>query len=97
MRQTPGRPVDAIVTPVAGFSPETISIWTSEQLAPGSTVVSDGLASFHLVTTAACSHEAIVTGGKHPNDVPQLRWIHTVPGNLKPSISGIFQDLNSDQ
>jgi len=45
-------------------------------------VLSDDLASFRCFTTAGCSHEPIVTGGKYPNDLPQFRWINTLVGNL---------------
>ena len=31
---------------------------------------------------------AIGTGGKHPNELPQFRWINTVLGNLKTSFNG---------
>ena len=47
-------------------------------MAPGSVVLSDGLACFRSVTKAGCSHQAVVTGGKHPNDLPQARWINTM-------------------
>lgn len=40
---------------------------------PGSQVLSDGLACFRAVTTANCHHKSVVTGGKHPNDLPQFR------------------------
>jgi hypothetical protein len=36
----------------------------------GPLVLSDGMACFRSVTTAGCSHQAIVTGGKHPSDLP---------------------------
>lgn len=36
----------------------------------GSQVLSDGMACFRSVTTAGCSHQAIVTGGKHSSDLP---------------------------
>ena len=63
-----GHPIHAKITPVAGFSSEAVGAWAREHLAPGSQVLSDGLACFRSVTTAGCSREAIVTGGKHPND-----------------------------
>jgi hypothetical protein len=87
-------PVHARTTAVSGFSSEAIADWAKHHLAAGSQVLSDGLACFHAVTTAGCSHEAIVTGGKHPNDLPQFRWINMLLGNLKTSFNGTFHAFN---
>jgi transposase-like protein len=92
-----GHPIHAKITPVRSFSSGTISTWASQNLAPGSAVLSDGLACFRSVTVAGCSHEAVVTGGKHPNDLPQFRWINTILGNLKTSLSGTFHAFNFDK
>jgi hypothetical protein len=92
-----GHPIHAKITPVAGFSSEALGAWAREHLAPGCTVLSDGLACFRSVTTAGCSHEPVVTGGKHPNDLPQFRWINTLLGNLKTSLSGTFHSFNFDK
>ena len=61
-----GHPIHARITPVSGFSSEAIGEWARRHLAPGSSVLSDGLACFRSVTTANCHHKAVVTGGKHP-------------------------------
>jgi transposase-like protein len=92
-----GHPILAKITPVIGFSSEAIGVWARENLAPGSAVLSDGLACFRSVTTTGCSHQAIVTGGKHPNDLPQFHWINTLLGNLKTSLSGTFHAFNFDK
>jgi hypothetical protein len=60
-------------------------------------VLSDGLACFRSVTTAACSHEAVVSGGKHSNDLPEFRWINILFGNLKTGISGALHALIFDK
>ena len=91
-----GHPIHVKMTPVSGFSSDAVGAWAREHLAPGSAVFSDGLACFRSVTTAGCSHEAVVTGGKHPNDLPQFRWINTLLGNLKTSFSGTFHAFNFD-
>ena len=49
------------------------------------------------MTTANCHHKAVVTGGKHPNDLPQFRWINTLPGNLKTSFSSTFHAFNFEK
>jgi hypothetical protein len=80
----------ARITAVSGFSSEAISAWAREPLAAGSQVLSDVLARFRAVTTAGCSHQAIVTVRKLPFVLPQFRWINTLLGNLKASFNGTF-------
>ena len=91
-----GHPIHAKITPVAGFSSEAVGAWARENLDPGCAVLSDGMACFRSVTTAGCSHEAIVTAGKHPNDL-QFRWINTLLENLKRALSGTFHAFNFDK
>jgi transposase-like protein len=92
-----GHPIHARVTAVSGFSSEAIADWAKRHLSPGSQVLSDGLACFRAVTTANCHHKAVITGGKHPNELPQFRWINTLLGNLKTSFSGTFHAFNFDK
>ena len=82
---------------MSGFSSEAIGHWAAEHLAPGCVVLSDGLACFRSVTIAGCSHQAFVTGGKHPNDLPQFRLINTLPSNLKISFCGTFHAFIFDK
>ena len=65
-----GHPIHARITAVSSFSSEAIADWAKHHLMPGCQMFSDGLAHFRAVTTAGCSHEAIVTGGKHPISCP---------------------------
>ena len=90
-------PIHPRITAVSGFSLEAISDWAKRHLAPGSHDLSDGLACFRAVTTDDCHHKAAVTGGKHPNDLPQFRWINTLLGNLKISFSGSFHAFNFEK
>jgi hypothetical protein len=88
-----GHPIHARISAVSDFSSEAIADWAERHLMPGSHVLSDGLACFRAVTTANCHHKAVVTGGKHPNDLPQVSWINTLHGNVKTSFSGTERDL----
>lgn len=92
-----GHPIHAKITPVIGFSSEAVGSWAMAHLDPDCAVLTDGLACFRSVITAGCSHEAVVTGGKHPNDLPQFRWVNTLLGNLKTSLSGTFHAFNFDK
>lgn len=85
-----GHPLRVKLTPVSGFSLNAISQWARTNLAPGSTVRSDGLACFTAVTAAGCAHRPTVVGGRKPKDLPEFRWINTVLGNLKTSLTGSY-------
>jgi hypothetical protein len=92
-----GHPIHVRITAVSGFSSEAIFDWSKRHLAPGSHDFSDGLACFRAVTTTNCHHKAVITGRKHPNDLPQFRWINTLLGNLKTIFNGTFHAFNFDK
>lgn len=54
----------------------------------------DGLACFGAVTTAGCEHRPTVMVGRKPKDVPQFKWINTILGNLKTSLSGCYHSFD---
>lgn len=85
-----GHPLRAKFTPVSGFTLSAITVWAKGNLASGSTVFSDGLACFSAVTAAGCTHQPTVVGGRKPKDLPEFKWINTVLGNLKTSLSGAY-------
>jgi hypothetical protein len=89
-----GHPIHAKITPIAGFTSEALSVWARQHLSRCCSVLSDGLACFRSVVAAGCSHTAVVTGGRHPNDLPEFRWINILLGNLKTSFSGTFHAFN---
>jgi hypothetical protein len=55
-----GHPLRAKLTLVPGFTLKAIAEWAKSNLAPGSTVLSDGLACFNAVTDAGCVHQPTV-------------------------------------
>ena len=85
-----GRPLRIKLTPVSGFTLKAISVWAKDHLAPNSAVFSDGLACFGAVTDAGCSHQPTVMAGRKPKEVPEFKWINTILGNLKTSLSGSY-------
>ncbi len=85
-----GHPSRTKLTLVPGFTLKAIAQWAKDNLAPGSTVFSDGLACFSAVTDAGCAHQPTVVGGRKPKDLPEFQWINTVLGNLKTSLSGSY-------
>ena len=84
------RPLRVQMTPVPGFTLKTVTAWAKDHLAPGSAVFSDGLACFGAVAEVGCSHYPTVMAGRKPRDVPEFKWINTVLGNLKTSLSGCY-------
>lgn len=91
---TEGHPLRTRLTPVATFTTEAVAHWAEASLVPGSTVSSDGLACFRGVTAADCTHQPTVVGGRKPSELPEFRWINTVLGNLKTSLSGCHHALD---
>ena len=85
-----GHPSRVKLTPVAGFTTEAIAAWAKSHLTAGCSVTSDGLACFAGVSAAGCLHHPIVAGGRKPNDLPEFRWVNTVLGNVKTSLSGAY-------
>ena len=80
------RPLRVRLTPVPGFTLKAVAAWAKEHLA----VSSDGLACFGAVTEAGCSHQTTVIAGRKPKEVPEFKWINTVLGNLKTTLSGCY-------
>lgn len=85
-----GHPLRIKLTPISGFSLKAIAQWAPSCLASNSTVFSDGLACFTAVTAAGCTHHPTVVAGRKPKDLPEFKWINTVLGNLKTSLSGSY-------
>ena len=86
-----GKPCFMRLTPIAGFSKQTVKDWATQNLASTAHVVSDGLHSFSQVLQVATSHERHVTGGgRQAAKRPELRWVNTMLGNLKTALSGTY-------
>lgn len=75
------------------FTNESIINWVKSSVEPYSTVKSDGLACFGAVKTIGCVHKVTVAGGRKPYELPEFKWVNTVLGNLKNSISGTHHSL----
>ena len=63
-----GKPIHLQLRVVPGFTKEAICDWAKASVAPGSHVLSDGLACFNGVVDAGCVHSPTVTGGGRPKD-----------------------------
>jgi hypothetical protein len=78
---------------VSGFTSQAIGKWAKARLKPGCVGLSDGLGCFAAVTEAGCVHIPRVVGTLKPKDLPEFKWINTVLGNLKTTLSGAFHAL----
>jgi len=88
-----GHPLYVKVTQVPGFTNDAISKWARSNLASGTAVPSEGLACFGAVTDAGCTHCVEVVGKRKPRDLPQFKWVNTVLGNLKTTLSGAYKSF----
>jgi hypothetical protein len=88
-----GGPTHLKLDVVSSFTSQSIGKWAKTRLAPGCVVLSDGLSCFAAVTDAGCIHLPRVVGALKPKDLPEFKWINTVLGNLKTTLSGAFHAL----
>ncbi len=90
-----GHPTRMQLCVIKGFRSKEISRWAKCHIAPGSRVISDGLACFSAVKEAGCSHNAIVTGGG-PGSVTRKEfiWVNTMIGNVKNALIGTYHAIN---
>ncbi|MBK1646117.1 IS1595 family transposase [Thiocapsa imhoffii] len=89
-----GHPLRAKFTPLSGFTRAAVAAWAGANLAPTSTVISDGLACFAGVTDIGCTHQPTVVGTRKPKELPMFQWINTVLGNLKTGFSGAYHSFD---
>lgn len=73
------------------FTKEAIDAWANKSLAAASYVFSDGLKCFAGLDGNVRQHETqVLGGGREGVKHPAFRWVNTMLGNLKTSISGTY-------
>ncbi|MBD8871200.1 IS1595 family transposase [Rhodanobacter sp. DHB23] len=89
-----GRPIHLRLDVVSSFRRSALCEWAGRALAPGASVLSDGLTAFTGVAWAGVPHEAIVCGrGRQAVQQPRLHWVNTILGNLKTALNGTHHAL----
>lgn len=84
-----GRPTHLKLSPLPAFSRQAIAQWAQAHLSPGTLVSSDGLACLTGVTESGCTHSPFVVGQHKPRELPEFKWVNTILGNLKTSLSRV--------
>ena len=89
------RPRRMRLTVVKGFRKREVEKVARRDLAPGSTVVSDGLSCWPAVAAAGCDHRPMRTGaGPRAARWSPFRWVNTVLGNIKAAIVGTYRHVS---
>ena len=92
-----GRPRKLKLAPVRGFRKREIARGAAQWLAPGSTVVTDGLGCWCVLGEGAYNHRPVRTGsGPKAGRVASFKWVNTTPGNIKSAITGTYRKLGQD-
>jgi transposase-like protein len=83
------------LTVVEGFRKKEVEKLAERDLAPGSTVVSDGLSCWPAVERAGCTHFPMATGsGKRAAGWAPFKWVNTTLGNIKTAIAGTYHHVS---
>ena len=92
-----GRPHKLKPAPVRGFREREIARCAARWLAPGSTVVTNGLGCWRVLGEGSWSHRAVRTGsGPKAARVVSFKWGNTTLGNIKSAITGTYRELGPD-
>jgi len=84
------------LTVVKGFRKKEVEKLAKRDFAPGSNVVSDGLACWPAVAKAGCDHFPMVTGsGQQAARWAPFRWVNTTLGNIKTAIAGTYHHVSA--
>ena len=87
-----GRPRKIKLRRIARFKRARVQSLAKRIIAPGSSVVTDGLACFRGVADAGCEHIALATGGgRSAARHPSFKWVNTMLGNIKTAIVATYR------
>lgn len=86
------KPARLKVRRIARFKRKRVKSLAKRIIAPGTFVVTDGLACFKGITDAGCEHYSITTGsGRRAALHPSFHWVNTVLANIKTAIVGTYK------
>jgi transposase-like protein len=83
------KPMKISLRKVSGFTKKELKNWATRNLLDGTLVASDGFKCFNGIEMAGYPHIPIKTGsGKKSCTI--FKWVNTILGNVKNSISGTY-------
>ncbi len=89
-----GKPDQILLRRVAGFRKASVGKLARKALAPDAHVISDGLSCFTAVTEAGCTLTQVKTGGgAKAAKKPAFKWVNTILGNIKSSLTGTYRAI----
>ena len=81
--------------PLEAFTKKDIAKLARAHFEASANVASDGLACFRAVEKAGCKHFPMTTGsGKRSAQWSPFKWVNTVLGNVKSSITGTYRRIS---
>ena len=87
-----GKPKRIKLRLVKRFGKANIKALTIKHIRTTARVVTDGLNCFRGVAAAGCKHERhVVAKLGHSEKLPQFKWVNTIVGNVKGSITGTYR------
>jgi hypothetical protein len=88
------RPKKIKLLPIRRFGKPEVEKLAKAHLAPGSKIVSDGLACWQGVEQASCEHVAMATAsGRKAAQWSPFKWVNTALGNIKAARAGTYRKL----
>jgi len=86
-----GRPRQAVMTPISGFTLKALADWAQQHLHPDAEVYSDELGAFRAVIAAGHAHTVVESfGGRPATEAGNIHWLNTVLSNVKRSLDGTY-------
>ena len=89
-------PIYAKMEVVEDLDRETAKSFVLKHVAPGSTITTDGLNIYTVVTESGFGHERVIVSKDKERALETLKWVHTVISNAKAFIAGTFHGLDRD-
>ena len=87
-----GRPLRVKLRRVKRFSKVAVRALAEKHLKKTARVVTDGLGCFHGIAAAGMTHERLIAAKLgHSEKLPQFKWVNTILGNIKGSITGTYR------
>lgn len=89
-----GHPLFVRLNRLPAFSKEAVDAWANKALSASARTLSDSLHCFKALAGNVAEHTAITVGsGRQAVRRPEFRWVNTLLGNLKRSISGTYHSF----